>query len=168
MRTARKPDTPLGRFVRAYFSSRIATVAAALLFVLVLLALCAPMIAPQDPYDLMKLDRFTLVPVKSENKSETARRWVFAGGRGEIGIIAPVSEPFCGHCNRLRLTADGKIRTCLFSVVEHDLRSRLRGGANDAEIADWLQSVVWQKEDRHHIGEPEFVQPERTMSCIGG
>jgi cyclic pyranopterin phosphate synthase len=109
-----------------------------------------------------------LLPVESENKSETAKRWKFSDGRGEIGIIAPVSEPFCGHCNRLRLTADGKIRTCLFSVVEHDLRSRLRGDNSDAAIGDWLQSVVWQKEDRHHIGEPEFVAPERTMSCIGG
>ena len=112
--------------------------------------------------------RFQLRSVVSENKSETAQRWTFADGRGEIGIIAPVSEPFCGHCNRLRLTADGKIRTCLFSVVEHDLRSLLRGEANDEEIADWLRSVVRQKEARHHIGEPEFVQPERTMSCIGG
>ena len=112
--------------------------------------------------------RFQLQPVVSNNKSETARRWTFADGRGEIGIIAPVSEPFCGHCNRLRLTADGKIRTCLFSVVEHDLRTRLRNGATDAELRDYLQEVVWQKEDRHHIGEPDFVQPERTMSCIGG
>jgi len=109
-----------------------------------------------------------LLPVGSENKSETAKRWKFSDGRGEIGIIAPVSEPFCGHCNRLRLTADGKIRTCLFSVLEHDLRSRLRGDTSDTAIGVWLQSVVWQKEDRHHIGEPEFVAPERTMSCIGG
>ena len=86
-------------------------------------------------------------------------------GRGEIGIIAPVSEPFCGHCNRIRLTADGKIRTCLFSVTEHDLRSLLRGGASDEEIAEWLKGVVWQKEARHHIGEPEFVPPPRSMSC---
>jgi cyclic pyranopterin phosphate synthase len=109
-----------------------------------------------------------LLPATSDNPSETARRWKFSDGRGEIGIIAPVSEPFCGHCNRLRLTADGKIRTCLFSIVEHDLRSLLRSDASDSAIGDWLQSVVWQKEDRHHIGEPEFVQPERTMSCIGG
>ena len=109
-----------------------------------------------------------IVPVKSDNKSETARRWAFADGRGEIGIIAPVSEPFCGHCNRLRLTCDGKIRTSLFSVIEHDLRALLRNGADDSNIHDFLRSVVWQKEDRHHIGEPEFQQPERTMSCIGG
>src|SRR5206468_3337960 len=82
-------------------------------------------------------------------------------GRGEIGIIAPVSEPFCGHCNRIRLTADGKIRTCLFSVTEHDLRSLLRSGHSDEQIADWLHAVVWQKEARHHIGEPDFVAPPR-------
>jgi cyclic pyranopterin phosphate synthase len=112
--------------------------------------------------------RFDLRPIPSDNPSSTARRWAFPDGRGELGIIAPVSEPFCDHCNRLRLTADGKIRTCLFSVNEHDLRSRLRGGASDEEIAGWLKSVVWQKEARHHIGEPDFVPPPRSMSCIGG
>ena len=112
--------------------------------------------------------RFDLRPVAPDNPSATAKRWAFPDGRGEIGIIAPVSEPFCGHCNRIRLTADGKIRTCLFSVTEHDLRSRLRGGASDEEIAEWLKGVVWQKEARHHIGEPEFVPPPRSMSCIGG
>ncbi len=110
----------------------------------------------------------TLVPIPGANPSETARRWRFSDGRGEIGIIAPVSEPFCGHCNRLRLTADGKIRTCLFSVTEHDLRTRLRNGSSDPEIGEWLQGVVLQKEARHHIGEPEFVPPPRSMSCIGG
>ncbi|HKS38848.1 MAG TPA: GTP 3',8-cyclase MoaA [Verrucomicrobiae bacterium] len=112
--------------------------------------------------------RFDLQPVRRSNLSETARRWSFPDGRGEIGIIAPVSEPFCGHCNRLRLTADGKIRTCLFSLTEHDLRPLLRGGAGDDEIERELQDIVWQKEERHHIGEPGFVQPARTMSCIGG
>ena len=112
--------------------------------------------------------RFDLRPAASENPSSTAQRWVFADGRGELGIIAPVSEPFCGHCNRIRLTADGKIRTCLFSVTEHDLRALLRGGAGDEEISDWLQEVVWQKEARHHIGEADFVPPSRSMSCIGG
>jgi len=112
--------------------------------------------------------RFDLQPVTSKNPSETARRWTFPDGRGEIGIIAPVSEPFCGHCNRIRITADGKIRTCLFSVTEHDLRSRLRSETGDAELKNWLQDVAWEKEARHHIGEPEFVQPERSMSCIGG
>jgi GTP 3',8-cyclase len=112
--------------------------------------------------------RFELVPTKSSNASETARRWGFKNGPGEIGIIAPVSEPFCGHCNRLRLTADGHFRTCLFSVTEHDVRSRLRNGASDEELQAYLKQVVWQKEARHHIGEPEFVAPTRSMSCIGG
>jgi cyclic pyranopterin phosphate synthase len=112
--------------------------------------------------------RFDLRPVPSKNPSETARRWTFADGRGEIGIIAPVSEPFCGHCNRLRLTADGHLRTCLFSVTEHDLRSRLRSGVPDDELEAYLKEVVGQKEARHHIGEPDFVPPSRSMSCIGG
>ena len=112
--------------------------------------------------------RFQLQPVAPENPSATARRWTFAEGRGEIGIIAPVSEPFCGHCNRLRLTADGKIRTCLFSVVEHDLRARLRDGATDDDLRDYFQAVAWQKEGRHRIGEPVFTPPSRSMSCIGG
>jgi cyclic pyranopterin phosphate synthase len=112
--------------------------------------------------------RFSLKPVRSANPSETARRWTFPDGRGEIGIIAPVTEPFCGHCNRIRLTADGKIRTCLFSIHEHDIKALLRGGASDADISERLRGIVWQKEDRHHIGEVDFVQPERSMSCIGG
>lgn len=112
--------------------------------------------------------RFDLLPIAPENPSSTSKRWGFADGRGEIGVIAPVSEPFCGHCNRIRLTADGKVRTCLFSVTEHDLRSRLRNGASDEAITEWLREIAWQKEARHHIGEPEFVPPPRSMSCIGG
>ena len=117
---------------------------------------------------LARLASIIEAPLASLNASETARRWAMRGGRGEIGVIAPVTQPFCGHCNRLRLTADGKIRTCLFSVVEHDLRALLRSGADDTEIVDFLRRVVWQKEARHHIGERDFVQPQRTMSCIGG
>jgi GTP 3',8-cyclase len=113
-------------------------------------------------------NHFDLRPVAADNPSATAKQWSFPDGRGEIGIIAPVSEPFCGHCNRIRLTADGKIRTCLFSVTEHDLRSQLRAGASDESIAEWLKGVVWRKEARHHIGEPDFVPPPRSMSCIGG
>ena len=112
--------------------------------------------------------RFDLRPIPTDSPSSTSKRWAFSDGRGEIGIIAPVSEPFCGHCNRIRLTADGKVRTCLFSVTEHDLRSQLRSGASDDALADWLSEVVWQKEARHHIGEPDFVAPSRSMSCIGG
>jgi GTP 3',8-cyclase len=112
--------------------------------------------------------RYHLVPKEPAHASETARKWAFEDGQGELGIIAPVSEPFCGHCNRIRLTADGKVRTCLFSVVEHDLRPLLRGGAGDAQIEDWLHAVVLKKEARHHIGEEDFVPPSRSMSCIGG
>ena len=113
-------------------------------------------------------ERFELRPIQSANASETAKRWSFADGRGELGIIAPVSEPFCGHCNRLRMTADGKIRACLFSQADHDLKPLLRGDASDEAIQSRIREIVWQKEERHHIGEPGFVQPERTMSCIGG
>ncbi len=100
--------------------------------------------------------------------SETARRYVFEDGVGEIGIIAPVSHPFCGHCSRVRVTSDGKIRTCLFSVREHDLAALMRGGASDDEMADFIRDVVDQKEERHHIGEPGFVPASRTMVHIGG
>ena len=113
-------------------------------------------------------DRFALQPLPSRNISSTSKRWSLGNDRGEIGVIAPVSEPFCGHCNRIRLTADGKIRTCLFSVTEHDLRTLIREGASDEDLAKWLRGVAWQKEARHHIGEPDFVAPPRSMSCIGG
>jgi GTP 3',8-cyclase len=111
---------------------------------------------------------FSLEPIVSENKSETAKRWRVHGSQAEIGIIAPVSEPFCGHCNRVRLTADGKIRTCLFSATEHDLRSRLRRGDSDEQIANYCKAVVWEKEAGHRIGQPDFTPASRSMSCIGG
>jgi cyclic pyranopterin phosphate synthase len=100
--------------------------------------------------------------------SETARRYGFADGVGEIGIIAPVSQAFCGACSRVRLTSDGKIRTCLFSQVEHDLYGRMRAGAGDPELRDYIQRTVDQKEARHHIGEPGFLKPSRSMVHIGG
>ncbi len=100
--------------------------------------------------------------------SETARRYIFADGMGEIGIIAPVSHPFCGHCSRIRITSDGKIRTCLFSVWDHDLHELMRRGASDEQLADFIRIVVERKEARHHIGEPDFVPPSRTMVHIGG
>jgi len=108
-----------------------------------------------------------LVPIAHE-RSETARKYRFADGRGEIGLIAPVSQPFCGHCSRIRVTADGKLRTCLFSDEDHDLKVLLRGGADDAEIADQIRAIVMEKEERHHINDPGFVQPSRTMVFIGG
>ncbi len=111
--------------------------------------------------------RWPLVPVVHE-RSETARKYRFADGRGEIGLVAPVTQPFCGFCSRIRLTADGKLRTCLFSKDDHDLKFLLRGGANDREIGDEILSIVAQKEKGHRINEPGFVPPSRTMVYIGG
>jgi cyclic pyranopterin phosphate synthase len=113
--------------------------------------------------------RYPLIPIAGQSPSETARRYRFADGApGEIGIIAPVTEPFCGACSRLRLTADGKLRTCLFSVVEYDLRDALRAGAGQQELAARILTAVAQKEAGHRINEPDFIPPSRTMSCIGG
>ncbi len=100
--------------------------------------------------------------------SETARRYRFDDGIGEIGIIAPVSHPFCGRCSRIRITSDGKIRTCLFSVWDHDLHDKMRRGASDEQLADFIRDVIQKKEARHHIGEPDFVPASRTMVHIGG
>jgi cyclic pyranopterin phosphate synthase len=105
----------------------------------------------------------------ANEKSETARKYRFADGApGEIGLIAPVTQPFCGHCSRIRLTADGKIRTCLFSKDDRDLRSLLRKHASDEEIARWVREAVNEKEKGHRINEPGFVPPSRTMVFIGG
>ncbi len=101
-------------------------------------------------------------------RSETARRYRFDDGVGEIGIIAPVSHPFCGHCSRIRITSDGKIRTCLFSVWDHDLHELMRRGASDDDLVEFILGVVQKKEERHHIGEPDFVPASRTMVHIGG
>jgi cyclic pyranopterin phosphate synthase len=98
----------------------------------------------------------------------TARVYRFADGRGTIGFINPVSEPFCGDCNRIRLTADGRLRTCLFSLHETDLRGPLRAGASDDELEQIVRDAVWRKELKHRVNEPGFVQPARTMSAIGG
>jgi GTP 3',8-cyclase len=100
--------------------------------------------------------------------SATARVFRFADGKGEIGFINPVSEPFCADCNRIRLTAEGKLRTCLFSLHETDLRGPLRSGATDDELETIVRGAVWRKELKHHVGEPGFRQPPRTMSAIGG
>ena len=114
-------------------------------------------------------ERFLLVKVAEARGSETSARYRFADGApGEIGIIAPVTEPFCGACSRIRLTADGQIRTCLFSTVEHSLRDVVRSGASRAEIIEYIESVILKKEPRHFINDPGFVAPSRTMSFIGG
>jgi len=117
---------------------------------------------------LAALNQFRPIIEINRALSETARRFVFDDGIGEVGVIAPVSHPFCGHCSRIRVTSDGKIRTCLFSVFEHDLIGRMRRGASDEELADWITAVVVTKEERHHIGEPDFVPASRSMVHIGG
>ena len=101
--------------------------------------------------------------------SETARKYRFKdGAAGEIGLIAPVTQPFCGHCSRVRLTADGKLRTCLFSRDDHDLRALLRENASDEDLENCIRSVVSEKEKGHRINEPDFMPPSRTMVFIGG
>jgi cyclic pyranopterin phosphate synthase len=112
---------------------------------------------------------YPLVLKNGERGSETAWKYSFADGApGEIGIIAPVTEMFCGQCSRIRLTADGQIRTCLFSAVEHDLRAVLRTAGSDSDVEEYIRSVTLKKEARHHINDLDFVQPDRTMSFIGG
>ena len=114
-------------------------------------------------------ERYPLEPLDVQRGSETASRFRFADGApGEIGIIAPVTEAFCGACSRIRLTADGQIRTCLFSTVEHSLRDVVRDGASRSEIIEFITGVVLKKEPRHFINDPEFVAPSRSMSFIGG
>jgi cyclic pyranopterin phosphate synthase len=114
-------------------------------------------------------ERFPLEPVGVRRGSETSARFRFAdGGKGEIGIIAPVTEAFCGACSRIRLTSDGQIRTCLFSTVEHSLRDVIRSGASRKEVIEYIESVVLKKEPRHFINDPGFVAPSRSMSFIGG
>lgn len=118
---------------------------------------------------LERLNRVApVVTLPANYKSETARRHAFADGSAEFGIIAPVSRPFCGHCSRLRLTSDGKLRTCLFSQTDHDLYGRMQRGGTDAALSAYIQQVVDGKEARHHIGEPGFLKPSRSMVHIGG
>ncbi len=109
-----------------------------------------------------------LVPLRGNAPGETAQRFTFDDGIGEIGIIAPVSRAFCGACSRVRLTSDGKIRTCLFSQTDHDLYGVLHRGGSDEDLAAYIRNVIEQKEARHHIGEPGFLKPSRSMVHIGG
>jgi len=117
---------------------------------------------------LARMSEYRPLMEMGERGSETARRYRFEDGEGEIGIIAPVSHPFCGHCSRIRITSDGKLRTCLFSVWDHDLHEVMRRGGTDAELVEFILRVVEKKEERHHIGEPGFVPASRTMVHIGG
>ncbi len=111
-----------------------------------------------------------IAPLEAEPREPhaTARTYRFADGPGRIGFINPVSEPFCGDCNRIRLTADGRLRTCLFSLNETDLRTPLRAGVDDDELEAIIRDAVWRKELKHRVNEPGFSQPARTMSAIGG
>jgi GTP 3',8-cyclase len=109
-----------------------------------------------------------LVELAPHAASETAKRFTFDDGIGEIGIIAPVSRPFCGHCSRVRLTSDGKIRTCLFSQSDHDFYGEMARGGTDVELSAYIRRTVMRKEARHHIGEPGFEKPSRNMVHIGG
>jgi GTP 3',8-cyclase len=112
-------------------------------------------------------ERWPLVEVPAK-PSSTARRFRFADGAGEIGFVNPVSEPFCSTCDRIRLTADGQLRTCLFSRREWDFKGPLRTGASDADLLDLLRFAVAHKELKHRINEPGFVRASRSMSQIGG
>jgi GTP 3',8-cyclase len=109
-----------------------------------------------------------LVPIKTGDPSETARRYTFIDGIGEVGFINPVSEPFCATCDRIRLTADGQLRTCLFATVETDLRAILRSNASDEDLAKAMRKAVWNKELKHYIGDKRFKRANRSMSMIGG
>ncbi len=111
--------------------------------------------------------RYPLEPEPRE-PSATARVYRFKDGQGRIGFINPVSEPFCGDCNRIRLTADGNLRTCLFSHNETSLRDPMRAGASDDQLVEIVRDAVWRKELKHRVNEPGYVQPARTMSAIGG
>ena len=114
------------------------------------------------------IDRVHPLEERPREPHATARVFRFRDGEGEIGFINPVSEPFCADCNRVRLTADGKLRTCLFSINETDLRAPLRDGATDDELETIVRDAVWRKELKHRVNEPGFQQPPRTMSAIGG
>ena len=131
--------------------------------------LWTPEVVVPLPEVVQKLNSFRpLVPLPANNPGETARRYTFDDGVGEIGIIAPVSQAFCGACSRIRLTSDGKIRTCLFSHFDHDLYGVLARGGSDDDLAAFIEKTVETKEARHHIGEPGFLKPSRSMVHIGG
>jgi cyclic pyranopterin phosphate synthase len=109
-----------------------------------------------------------LIPITTGDPSETARRYTFSDGIGEVGFINPVSEPFCAQCDRIRITADGQLRTCLFATEETDLRAVIRSNANDEELAHVIRQAVWHKELKHYIGDKRFKRANRSMSRIGG
>ncbi|GAA3246909.1 GTP 3',8-cyclase MoaA [Pseudonocardia petroleophila] len=111
---------------------------------------------------------FTLTPDAVARGGAPAERWIVDGGPAAVGVIASVTRPFCGACDRTRLTADGQVRSCLFARTETDLRAMVRGGCSDAEIADTWRHAMWGKLAGHGIDDPGFLQPDRPMSAIGG
>jgi cyclic pyranopterin phosphate synthase len=111
---------------------------------------------------------FTLTPFPAERGGAPAERWLVDGGPGDVGVIASVTRPFCSACERTRLTADGAVRSCLFSNDETDLRSLVRAGARDEEVADAWRATMWGKLAGHEINDAGFAQPIRPMSAIGG
>jgi GTP 3',8-cyclase len=113
-------------------------------------------------------EAFSLTPDPTERGGAPAERWLVNGGPSVVGVIASVTRPFCGDCDRTRLTGDGQLRSCLFARTETDLRALLRGGASDAEIADAWRGAMWAKAAGHGIDDPGFLQPDRPMSAIGG
>jgi cyclic pyranopterin phosphate synthase len=114
-------------------------------------------------------ERFTLTPLPDEARgSAPAESFLVDGGPATVGVIASVSAPFCAACDRVRLTADGMVRNCLFSMSESDLRAPLRAGAGDEELAEVVRGEQWRKWAGHHVGRADFVQPDRPMSSIGG
>jgi cyclic pyranopterin phosphate synthase len=111
---------------------------------------------------------FPLEPEDGDDPSAPARTFRYRDGHGRVGVIASVTKPFCGHCDRIRLTADGQVRTCLFALQEYDFRKVMRGGGSDDDIEALLRAAVLRKLPGHLISQPGFVQPERGMSAIGG
>ncbi|MFZ0428513.1 MAG: GTP 3',8-cyclase MoaA [Acidobacteriota bacterium] len=111
---------------------------------------------------------YRLIPLRPEQASDTSVNYRFPDGPGTVGVITTVSRPFCGECSRIRLTADGKLRTCLFSLEEHDVKALLRSGATDDQVVQFIVDTVRKKEAGHRINEPDFTPPPRTMSYIGG
>jgi len=125
-------------------------------------------LVPADEILARIADVFPIRAAAGQDPSAPATLYDYLDGAGRVGVIASVTRPFCGHCDRIRLTADGQIRTCLFSLKEYDFRKAMREGAGDDVIADMLRAAVWRKEPGHLINSPFYRQPERGMSAIGG
>ena len=124
-------------------------------------------VASRDIIEMIDRE-FPLAPVPDQRPAPATRFRFRDGAPGGIGVIPSVSDAFCKVCNRIRLTAEGHLRTCLFSIQEHDVKALLRGGASDDQIRDFIAAAVWQKEEGHKIGQADFVRPGKTMSQIGG